>query len=201
IIPTSYNNRASMESLLLVQYSSTALVNYEYDNKNGLFSAEMADWDHSLPLTFGFSFRKILPHRLGVEVGITYSYLYSKAENSSTKWKQQLHYLGVPVSLTYSPFQVNNWEFYGRIGGAADFNIAGRQRLENGGTTSKSFTHKGVQWSVSANVGAMYNINERVGIYVEPGVGHYFEFSNQPASYWQEHPTNFNLKFGVRTNF
>lgn len=182
--------------------SSVALVGYDYDMKNGLMRIEASQWDHNLPLTFGFSVRKGLGRDLGVEIGLTYSYLSSKAEISEVKAKQQLHYLGVPVALTYTPFRLDNFDIYGRVGGAFDFNIAGRQKLESmGETTTTRFTKSGVQWSVSANVGVMYNLSRNVGVYLEPGVSHYFEFSNQPDSYWKEHPTNFNLKVGVRTTF
>lgn len=183
--------------------SSAALTSYSYDTKTGLLIGETANWDHHMPLTLGLSMRKELSRNWGLEFGISYSYLSSSAKISGAKAKQQLHYLGIPVGLTYTPFRLDNFDLYARLGAAADFNIAGRQQRDYSGGSSKThrFTTSGVQWSASANIGIMYNLTPKLGLYLEPGISHYFEYSNQPSSYWQEHPTNFNLKIGVRTTF
>ena len=197
------NSETSMKSSEYDNFASDYLVEYDQSRSPGLLMAEVSQWDHSLPLSFGFMVRKNLTDRWGLEIGVTYSYLASKQETSSVLKKQQLHYLGVPVAVTYTPFRAGAFDFYGRAGGAADFNIAGRTSLQYGGSNPQitRFTKEGVQWSVSANLGVMYNISPVVGIYFEPGVSHRFEFSNQPESYWKEHPTSFNMQVGVRTNF
>lgn len=181
---------------------SDTLVEYHVDGATGLLRVEVGEWDHDFPLTFGLMVRRNLNDRWGVELGLTYSYLSSKQELSA-KMKQKLHYLGVPVAVTYTPLRLKNFDIYARAGGAADFNVSGRKSIyiDGGQTQHNSFTKSGVQWSVSGNLGFMYNISPSVGIYAEPGVSHYFKFSNQPESYWKEHPTNFNFKVGVRTTF
>jgi hypothetical protein len=164
---------------------------------------DMAEWDHSLPLSFGLMLRHNLTDRWGIEAGITYSYLASRQIISAVEKRQQLHYLGIPVAVTYTPLRTGSFDFYLRAGGAADFNIAGRTSLTVDSATPQfmHFAQKGIQWSVSANLGIMYNITPVVGFYLEPGVSHYFPLSNQPVSYWKEHPTNFNFRVGIRTNF
>ena len=198
----------------LMQNSPSAALNEFVMSSDNILRVEQSEWDHRMPLTFGLSVRKTLGEKWGVEAGLSYSYLSSKSAlstgNSSYNLKQQLHYLGVPVAVTFTPFRTSNLEFYGRLGGAVDFNIAGRQqRLSNlnGKDAYDSrpetfrFTTSTPQWSASANIGIMYNITPVIGIYLEPGVSHYFESDDQPESYWKKHPTNFNMKIGVRTTF
>ncbi|MDR0954939.1 MAG: PorT family protein [Rikenellaceae bacterium] len=183
---------------------SNYLIDYHPASSNAeLPMAEVAPWNHALPLSFGFMLRRNLTDRWGIETGITYSYLASKQTTSTLERRQQLHYLGIPVAITYTPLRTSSFDIYLRAGGAADFNIAGRSSLTSGSSQPEvqHFTQKGVQWSLAANVGVMYNLSPAVGLYFEPGVSHYFPFSSQLDSYWKENPTSVNLKVGVRTSF
>ncbi|MDR0954425.1 MAG: PorT family protein [Rikenellaceae bacterium] len=182
---------------------SDYLIDYHGYSNAELPMAEVAPWNHALPLSFGFMLRRNLTDRWGIETGITYSYLASKQTTSTLQRRQQLHYLGIPVAVTYTPLRTNSFDFYLRAGGAADFNIAGRSSLKAASAQPEvqHFTQKGVQWSLAANVGVMYNLTPAVGLYFEPGVSHYFPFSSQLDSYWKENPTSVNLKVGVRTSF
>ncbi|MCD8081845.1 MAG: porin family protein [Bacteroides sp.] len=55
-----------------------------------------------------------------------------------------------------------------------------------------------LQTSVGANVGVEFNIDRTFGLYIEPGIGYFFENSNQPKSYRTENPFNFTIKAGFR---
>lgn len=173
-----------------------------------------ASWNHQAPLAFGLSARKSLADRWGVELGLTYTYLLSKSSPSTGysqyDIRQQLHYLGIPLSVTYTPLRRGNFELYGRAGGSVDFNIAGRRteiaRLNGTGSNESlpaitRFTTKTPQWSVMARLGVMYKFSPAAGVYLEPGVGHFFGNNSPYESYWTEHPTHFNLQVGVRTTF
>ncbi len=170
-------------------------------------------WKHYIPVSAGVTFRKNISAdgRFGIESGLVYSYLSSKAELDGTtriKLDQQLHFLGIPVSATYSLVKNPTYEVYLRGGVQADVNLSARQTTEYVYSTGQpnhsettSLDAKGLQMSLSASAGVMYNISPRVGLYFEPGFGYYFENSNQPESYWQDHPANFNVRLGVRTTF
>lgn len=60
---------------------------------------------------------------------------------------------------------------------------------------------KQVQWSVSAAVGAQLNATKHFGIYVEPGVVHYFDDGSGVQTIRKEKPTNFNLQLGLRWTY
>ena len=61
--------------------------------------------DHRLPVSVGLNVRKYITPRLGVETGLVYSYLQSQAQLEGAfgyKYTQKVHYLGIPLSVTYS---------------------------------------------------------------------------------------------------
>jgi hypothetical protein len=109
--------------------------------------------------------------------------------------------------MTYTPLRRSDVELYGKVGGSIGFNIAGK-RTETpllDGTYQTPivtrFTSDTPQWAATAHVGLMYKITPSLGIYLEPGVSHFFDMSKQPESFWHDRPTNFNLQVGVRTTF
>jgi hypothetical protein len=186
--------------------------------KNGSKSSMAIDpgdvsWKHYIPLSVGVTFRKDISAdgRFGIESGLVYSYLSSKAELEGTtriKLHQQLHYLGIPVSATYALVKNPTYEVYLRGGIQADLNISARETkdyiyssVQPDHSEPRSLDAKGLQMSLSASAGVMYNLSPRVGLYLEPGFGYYFENGNHPESYWQDHPANFNVRLGVRTTF
>lgn len=50
-------------------------------------------------------------------------------------------------------------------------------------------------------VGAQYNISNRVGIYVEPGVSYFFDDGSPIETIRKENPTNFTLQAGIRLTY
>lgn len=66
---------------------------------------------------------------------------------------------------------------------------------------SEKETVKPVQLSVMGAVGAQYNISNRVGIYVEPGVSYFFDDGSPIETIRKENPTNFTLQAGIRLTY
>ena len=56
------------------------------------------------------------------------------------------------------------------------------------------------QWSVQGALGVQYNIIPQLGIYIEPGVKHYFNNHSRVRNFFKDKPNNFNLQFGLRLN-
>ncbi len=193
----------SMVSDAPARGSSDYLIQYDPSRNAGLLSVEVAEWEHARPIGGGFRLRRGLTERWGVEAGLQYTYLSSKQQTSNVLRRQELHYLGIPLAVTFTPLRTRSFELYARAGGAADLNIAGRTRLKTNGVQApvQRFTAGGIQWSASANLGAMVRITPALGLYLEPGVSHRFEFSGQPESYWKEHPTAFEVQVGIRADF
>lgn len=79
---------------------------------------EDLEWSHNVPLTFGITVEKRISQSIGIETGITYSFLKStyKNTNRSRYGNQELHYIGIPVTGIYRFAQWNNFSFYSAIG-------------------------------------------------------------------------------------
>ena len=169
-------------------------------------------WKHRTPVTFGATVSFRFTPQMAVETGVLYTRLISESETRAFSAdirgvKQRLDYLGVPLSLTCRFLDSRYVTLYGRVGGTAEYCISAQQvsRVESGEVASngdtETFNVAGLQTSLGAGAGAMFNIVPSLGFYVEPGASYYFENLNQPTSYRTEHPFNFNLRVGVRVNF
>lgn len=156
----------------------------------------IASVDHKQPLSFGFSVRKNLPKGFSVETGLTYTYLASDVtyDDSSEKFSQKLHYLGIPVRANWNFVDSKSFTMYVSAGGAVEKCIYGK-------IGSESETVKPVQVSVMGAVGAQYNVSSRVGIYVEPGVSYFFDDGSLVQTIRKENPCNFTLQAGIRLTY
>lgn len=157
---------------------------------------QIADIDHKQPLSFGVSVRKNLVKGFSVESGLTYTYLASdvRYEGSSEKISQKLHYIGIPVRANWSFVNAKDFTMYVSAGGAIEKCVYGKIGTE-------SETVKPVQLSVMGAVGAQYNISNRVGLYVEPGVSYFFDDGSSVQTIRKEDPCNFTLQAGIRLTY
>ena len=157
---------------------------------------KIADIDHKQPLSFGVSVRKNLAKGFSVESGLTYTYLASdvRYEGSSEKISQKLHYIGIPVRANWNFVDTKNFTMYVSAGGAIEKCVYGKIGTE-------SETVKPVQLSVMGAVGAQYNISNRVGLYVEPGVSYFFDDGSSIQTIRKENPCNFTLQAGIRLTY
>lgn len=167
--------------------------------------------DHHQPIKAGLSVRYALTSRIGIETGITYSYLssdISKGSNANRyETSQKLHFIGIPLNVDYNVWKSRWLNVYVSAGGMAEKNIKGKSTtdylLNNKriSTTENKQKMKELQWSANAALGLQLNIAKGIGIYAEPGVGYYFSNGSSIKTAYSEKPFNFNLKFGLRYSF
>lgn len=177
------------------------------DNKNSIsmYSAknDKREWEHNIPLSFSVSVQKMFTRKIGIEAGLTYTYLSSesKAEGKLDQdLKQQLNYLGIPISVVYSIADGKRFGVYGKIGFMVDKALSATAKSYfNDKNKSYDLSTKGVQWSSTLQVGGQYHINRHMSLYLEPTVSHYFG-SNQPISYRTENDFGFSAIVGLRFN-
>lgn len=166
--------------------------------------------DHRLPVSVGLNVRKYVTPRLGVETGLVYSYLRSQAQLEGAfgyKYTQKVHYLGIPLSVTYSVLDRKRLDIY-FIGGLMvekALYATGQVEVFNGSSRISSSTNRlsanGVLGSVHAGTGFGYNFVDRMGLYIEPSVNYYFRNDNQPITYRTANRWNINIRMGLRYNF
>lgn len=172
------------------------------------------EYSHKIPVKVGLTARYNITGRLGVETGLTYSILSSsvKIGNSETgkNWStgsQTLHYLGIPLNISFNILNSRYVNIYVSGGGMMEKSISGSIKTDEyvdgkfDRTLTTNISPKGLQWSVNAAAGIQANILPQLGFFVEPGVSHHFKNGSRVRSIYTDKPTDFSLGFGLRYSF
>lgn len=156
---------------------------------------------HHFPISVGVQVGWGVTECLRINTGVVYTNVSSDFINSSYNTTQvttqTLHYVGVPVNISYDFWQTKRFKTYVTAGGEADFNV--KNHTESDGEVMAS-KHDRTQWSANASLGAQFNIIPQLGIYVEPGAKYYFDNGSQIENTFKDKKLNFNLQFGLRWN-
>lgn len=172
------------------------------------------EYSHKIPVKVGLTARYNITGRLGLETGLTYSILSSsvKIGNSETgkNWStgsQTLHYLGIPLNISFNILNSRYVNIYVSGGGMMEKSISGSIKTDEyvdgkfDRTLTTNISPKGLQWSVNAAAGIQANILPQLGFFVEPGVSHHFKNGSRVRSIYTDKPTDFSLGFGLRYSF
>ena len=172
------------------------------------------EYSHRIPVKVGLTARYNITGRLGVETGLTCSILSSsvKTGNSETgnNWSsgsQTLHYLGIPLNISFNILNSRYVNIYVTGGGMMEKSISGSIKTDEyvdgkfDRTLTTKISPKGLQWSVNAAAGVQANILPQLGVFVEPGVSHHFKNGSRVRSIYTDKPTDFSLGFGLRYSF
>lgn len=163
---------------------------------------------HKLPIKAGLSFKYGLTGRLAVSSGVNYSYLSSDMssgdDGGGVKTEQTLHYISVPLGVSYQLFRSGRLEVYASGGVEAAFCLSGKADTKcfvDGKMVSRhkeDVKDSKPQWSVNAAAGVQYNITDKLGVYAEPGLGYYFNNGSSTNTIYKDRPLDFNLNVGLR---
>lgn len=166
------------------------------------------EYNHHLPIRIGLSVAYALTDRLSISSGLTYTRLSSDIKDASRESKyigeQRLHYVGIPVNVSYKVASSRWISLYGTAGVLAEKCVSGTTDegyAENNTmkyTNTQDISSKPLQMSVNAGVGIQFDIIDNVGIYAEPGLSYYFDDGSALQTIYKEKPLNFNLNVGVR---
>lgn len=156
---------------------------------------------HHLPIKIELSLKYHLNDRWSLQTGITYSYLSSdftyRNNLSEDTYKQDLHYLGIPVAFSYDLLHNKRYAVYGTAGVEAAKMIDGHS-TEN--RKQNKITENRLQYSANAALGAELKINRDLSFFTEPGISYYFNNGSQVENIYKAKPWNFNLNIGLRIN-
>lgn len=166
------------------------------------------EYEHHLPIRIGLSVAYALTDRLSISSGLTYTRLSSDIKDASRESKyigeQRLHYIGIPVNVSYKVVSFRWLGLYGTAGVLAEKCVSGTTDegyVENNTmkyTNTHDISSKPLQMSVNAGVGIQFDFIDNVGIYAEPGLSYYFDDGSALQTIYKEKPLNFNLNVGVR---
>ncbi len=171
-----------------------------------LEESQFSDIRFSPPLSLGFSLRKDIGKRLGIATGLRYSYLETHFKDNrfvSNDASLQLHYLGIPLNLTYNLYNNSRWHVY-FAGGATvekgvetyEQRISGYRNLQRTITSGPGWI-EGLQWSGNVSFGTSYTVYRNFELYAEPSLTYYFD-NKQPTSLRTKQPLTVNLSLGLQ---
>ena len=162
---------------------------------------------HDKPITFGLSMTKTINRNWNVETGLQYSILKSEfilgEDDYYVQKRQKIHYLGIPLRLSYKWFGANRWTAYTSAGIILNIPLSGKtdEQYVTGTVVPYSdswhFTPP-FQWTVGTGIGLQYNFANNWGVYLEPTFSWHIPNGSTTRTIWTEHPFTITVPFGIR---
>ena len=162
---------------------------------------------HDKPITFGLSMTKTINRNWNMETGLQYSLLKSEfilgEDDYYVQKRQKIHYLGIPLRLSYKWFGANRWTAYTSAGIILNIPLSGKtdEQYVTGTVVPYSdswhFTPP-FQWTVGTGVGLQYNFANNWGVYLEPTFSWHIPNGSTTRTIWTEHPFTITVPFGIR---
>ena len=186
-----------------LSYSTRMSILASFNNNVTESQIENASLYFAPPISVGLNLQKGVNHWLSVGFGMNYTYLQNKSsiDNAGSDYvqKQQIHYVGIPLSVLFHFVNQPKLRVYASVGGAAEKAVWSYYTTSSRGiSTTERERLAGIQWSVAAGLGLEYSLSPLFGLYLEPGIGHYFEYKQQPRSIRTAQPTQLKLELGLR---
>ena len=179
-------------------YASDAIHLPNGDNPYGTYySEDIYSANHHAPISMGLSVRLPLTDRLALTSGLVYTRLKSDFTSSRRYREQTLHYLGIPLGVTYNVWGYKRFNLYAVGGVQADVNVKATLK-ESGQANSLSIGKDRVQFSALVGPGVQLDLSRDFGIYVEPTARYYFNNGSNVANYYKDKPWNINFNAGLR---
>lgn len=196
------NNAPPTNSKMMLTGSNTA------DN--------ISEMEHNQPVSFGITLSKSLFEDLSIETGFVYTYLSSRARNSSTNFQvqetQHLHYVGVPLNINYNLFSLRKMDVYASVGGMIEKDVYGEFRRRGEGKSLEmnisseeeevtKISQANPQLSVNAGMGISYPIYQKLNLYGKIGGAYYFDANNAYKTIYSDSKIVMDLSVGLRYEF
>lgn len=166
---------------------------------------------HKTPVSVGFSVSRYLNNRFALSTGLNYTFLSSTWDVDApvyyNKTAQKLHFIGIPVSLSYKIAEWNRFQVYAAAGVMTEVNVSGKlitEKYSGKELYEKESEHirmKEWLWSVNARAGVSYPLLRFVSLYAEAGVDYYFDNGSTIETVRSEKPFNVSLQAGFRLGF
>ena len=163
---------------------------------------------HKTPISLGFGVSYYLDDRWALQSGLIYSFLRSEGNDNigNYEWNQKLHFVGVPLSLSYKIAEWKRFKFYASAGGMCEFNVAGKvEEIVNSDgvkiTGSKNQRMDNPLWSVNVRAGVNYPLWKIINVYAEAGTAYYFDNKSNIETIRSDKPFNVSLQAGIRLGF
>ena len=165
---------------------------------------------HDKPITLGLAVNKNIGKHWSLETGLQYSYLKSYftlgTGNYRVDKEQKLHYIGIPVKLSYQFMAYKRLSAYGSAGASIQIPLSGKTYADyvvggKSGYTTDWKTTPSIQWTVNTNIGIQYQFAPKLTLFVEPTLNWYIPNGSEVKNTWTERPFTLTVPFGVRLSW
>ncbi len=181
------------------------------DPVEGLDNTLLGKVKHKRPISGGLGISYYLTDRWALQSGVVYTLLRSEGSNldeasNKADWKRYLHFIGVPLSASYTIADWKRIRFYVTAGGMIEWNLAGRQKETIKVKTLETVVISDVKmnellWSVNTRAGVVYPLWRFIYLYAEGGVAYYFDIHSDIETIRSEKPFNVSIQGGIRLGF
>ena len=154
---------------------------------------------HDLPLSVGLTVDVLLTTSWSVTTGVVYTRLNAtftrRMREHAMTTRQQLHYVGVPLTVNYRLLHGRRFAVYAMGGVQVDFNVKADTRTEG---TRQPMKKDQTQFSVTAGLGAIFKLTPVVGVYAEPSLRYAPDNGSSVQTFFKEKPFSPALQLGIR---
>ena len=202
-IPRSYSNGESSGSWVM----SDAIMGSAVDNTLQFMVVKLnnkeslIDSKHHFPVSVGLQVGVPLLPRLSLTTGVVYTQTSSdftyQYGSGQMVVNQSLHYVGIPVGLSYEVWGISRLHTYVNVGGEGAVNVKNKTLMDG---NREDVGRDKMQWSANASLGIQFDVIPQLGIYAEPGAKYYFDNGSHIDNVFKDKKLNFNFQFGLRWN-
>ena len=168
---------------------------------------------YAIPVTFGATVKISFGNNWAIGTGLNYTMLQRTFAGKYTEYldgvlkhdiesdiRHTTHYIGIPVNAYYTFLSGQRIKLYAYAGGTAEKAVSNKFKVLDGPERiTYSEKAKGLQFSAGAGLGVEFNVIDRLGIYVNPGVRYFFD-CDQPVSIRTQQPFMMDFEIGLRVN-
>lgn len=168
---------------------------------------------YAIPVTFGATVKISFGNNWAIGTGLNYTMLQRTFAGKYTEYldgvlkhdiesdiRHTTHYIGIPVNAYYTFLSGQRIKLYAYAGGTAEKAVSNKFKVLDGPERiTYSEKAKGMQFSAGAGLGVEFNVIDRLGIYVNPGVRYFFD-CDQPVSIRTQQPFMMDFEIGLRVN-
>lgn len=168
---------------------------------------------YAIPVTFGATVKISFGNNWAIGTGLNYTMLQRTFAGKYTEYldgalkhdiesdiRHTIHYIGIPVNAYYTFLSGSKIKLYAYAGGTAEKAVSNKFKVLDGPERiTYSEKAKGMQFSAGAGLGVEFNVIDRLGIYVNPGVRYFFD-CDQPVSIRTQQPFMMDFEIGLRVN-
>ena len=185
---------------------NVAMMDIADNNKGKIEEVE----HHDKPIILGLAVNKSIGKHWSLETGLQYSYLKSYftlgTGNYRVDKEQKLHYIGIPVKLSYQFMAYKKLSAYGSAGASIHIPLSGKTYADyvvggKSGYATDWKTTPSIQWTVNTNIGIQYQFAPKLTLFVEPTLNWYIPNGSEVKNTWTERPFTLTVPFGIRLSW